>query len=67
MPLRFTDKANQNGFNAQYAIIIPAVSLSGITFTVFQSTDKRKAFAFVIRLRAESEHLKQAWIYNGQG
>jgi hypothetical protein len=62
--LRFTDKANQNGFNAQYAIINPSKP-KWYYVSVFQSTDKRKTYAFLIRLRAESEH-KQAWIYNGK-
>ncbi len=62
--LRFTDKANQNGFNAQYAIINPSKP-KWYYVSVFQSTDKRKAYAFLIRLRAESEH-KQAWIYIGK-
>jgi outer membrane protein OmpA-like peptidoglycan-associated protein len=62
--LRFTDKANQHGFNAQYAIINPNRP-NWYYVSVFQSTEKRKAYAFLIRLRAESEH-KQAWIYTGQ-
>ncbi|MCW5909964.1 MAG: OmpA family protein [Cyclobacteriaceae bacterium] len=62
--LRFTDRANQHGFNAQYAIINPKKP-NWYYVSVFQSTDKRKAYAFVIRLRAESEH-KQAWVYHGR-
>lgn len=62
--LRFTDKANQNGFSAQYALINPSKP-KWYYVSVFQSTDKRKAYAFLIRLRAESEH-KQAWVYTGK-
>jgi len=60
--VRFTNQANQKGFNAQYAI---HAKRQWNYVYLFQSTDKRKAYAFLIRLRADSEH-KQAWVYTGQ-
>ncbi|MCE7863148.1 MAG: hypothetical protein DYG99_06370 [Bacteroidetes bacterium CHB5] len=60
--VRYTNQANQKGFNAQYAIH----SRQQWNYVyLFQSTDKRKAYAFLIRLRAESEY-KDAWVYTGQ-
>lgn len=59
---RLTDKANQMGFNAQYAIN----SRQKWNYVyLLQTTDKRKAYAFAIRLRAESEY-KDAWVFSGQ-
>ncbi|MEQ1585271.1 MAG: OmpA family protein [Cyclobacteriaceae bacterium] len=59
---RLTDKANQMGFNAQYAIN-PRQKWNYVY--LLQTTDKRKAYAFAIRMRAETEH-KEAWVFSGQ-
>jgi outer membrane protein OmpA-like peptidoglycan-associated protein len=59
---RLTDKANQQGFNAQYAIN-PHKNWNYVY--LLQTTDKRKAYAFTIRLRAETEY-KDAWVFSGQ-
>lgn len=60
--VRYTNQANQKGFSAQYAIN-PRKQWNYVY--LFQSNDKRKAYAFLIRLRAESEY-KDAWVYTGQ-
>ncbi|MBX2917457.1 MAG: OmpA family protein [Cyclobacteriaceae bacterium] len=60
--VRYTNQANQRGFNAQYAIN-PVKKWNYVY--LLQSTDKRKAYAFLIRLRAESEY-KDAWVFTGQ-
>ncbi|MBN8577301.1 MAG: OmpA family protein [Cytophagales bacterium] len=60
--VRFTNQANQKGFNAQYAIN-PKNHWNYVY--LFESAEKRKAYAFVIRLRAESEY-KDAWVFTGQ-
>lgn len=60
--VRLTDKANQKGFNAQYAIN-PRQKWNYVY--LLQTTDKRKAYAFAIRMRAETEH-KEAWVFSGQ-
>lgn len=60
--VRLTDKANQKGFNAQYAIN-PRQKWNYVY--LLQTTDKRKAYAFAIRMRAETEH-KDAWVFSGQ-
>ncbi len=59
--VRYTNKANQNGFNAQYAIH-PRQKWNYVY--LLQTTDKRKAYAFVIRLRADTEY-KDAWVFTG--
>lgn len=60
--VRYTNQANQKGFSAQYAIN-PRNKWNYVY--LLQSNDKRKAYAFLIRLRAESEY-KDAWVYTGQ-
>lgn len=60
--VRYTNQANQKGFSAQYAIN-PRKQWNYVY--LLQSNDKRKAYAFLIRLRAESEY-KDAWVYTGQ-
>ncbi|MBL7870791.1 MAG: OmpA family protein [Cyclobacteriaceae bacterium] len=60
--IRMTNKANQNGFNAQYAIN-PRQKWNYVY--LLQTTDKRKAYAFTIRMRAETEY-KDAWVFKGQ-
>ena len=59
--LKLTAKANQAGFNSQYAIN-PGRKLYYVY--VFQSDDKRKAYAFLIKLRAETSY-KDAWVFTG--
>jgi len=60
--VRLTDKANQMGFNATYAIN-PRQKWNYVY--LLQTTDKRKAWAFAIRMRAETEY-KDAWVFSGQ-
>jgi outer membrane protein OmpA-like peptidoglycan-associated protein len=60
--VRLTNKANQQGFNAQYAI---NTRQKWNYVYLLQTNDKRKAYAFVIRLRAETEY-KDAWVFKGQ-
>ncbi len=59
--IRLTAKTNKMGFNSQYAIN-PLRKLYYVY--VFQSEDKRKAFTFLIKLKAESGY-KDAWIFAG--
>lgn len=59
--VRLASKANYVGFNSQYAIN-PAKNLYYVY--VFQSDDKRKAYAFLIKLKAETSY-KDAWIFTG--
>ncbi len=59
--IRFTAKASKMGFNAQYAIN-PERKLHYVY--LLQTNEKRKAFAFLIKLRAESE-FKDAWVFAG--
>ncbi|MEJ0056517.1 MAG: OmpA family protein [Bacteroidota bacterium] len=59
--VRYTARANKAGFSAHYAINVPRK----LYYVYLLQTDvKRKAFAFVIKLRAESE-FKDAWVFNG--
>lgn len=60
--IKFTNLANQKGYNAQYAI---NTRQNWNYVYVLQTTDKRKAYALAIRLRADTEH-KGAWVYTGQ-
>lgn len=60
--IRFTDQANKGGFHAEYSIN-PSRNLYYVF--VLQTEDKRKAFAFVIKLRAESAY-KDAWVFTGK-
>src|SRR6185295_1055829 len=59
--LKRAAKANQVGFYSQYALN-PARKLYYVY--VFQSDDKRKAYAFLIKLRAETSY-KDAWVFTG--
>ncbi len=59
--IRYTARANKMGFQAQYAINAPRKLYY---VYLFQSTDRRKAYAFLIKLRAESE-FKDSWIFTG--
>ncbi|MBY0433771.1 MAG: OmpA family protein [Cyclobacteriaceae bacterium] len=60
--VRFTDQANKAGFHAEYSIN-PGRNLYYVF--VLQTEEKRKAFAFVIKLRAESAY-KDAWVFTGK-
>lgn len=59
--IRYTARANKMGFNAQYAINVPRKLYY---VYLLQTTDRRKAFAFMIKVRAESEY-KDAWLFVG--
>ena len=59
--VRYTDRANKAGFNAQYAIN-PKRKLYYVY--LLQSDNKKKALAFMIRLRAETEY-KDSWVFVG--
>ncbi len=60
--VRYTAKASKAGFHAQYAIN-PEKKLYYVY--LLQTNEKRKAFAFLIKLRAESDY-KDAWVFNGR-
>lgn len=59
--IRYTTKANKAGFNAQYAIN-PSRNLYYVY--LLQTNERRKAFSFMIKVRAESEY-KDAWMFMG--
>lgn len=60
--LRYTEKANKNNFNAQYAI-----NQQRKLYYVYllETEDRKKAFAFMIKMRAETEY-KDAWLFTGK-
>jgi outer membrane protein OmpA-like peptidoglycan-associated protein len=60
--IRLTDKANKQDLTAQYAPN-PSTNLNYVY--VLSSTDKRKAYALAIKLRAETEY-KDAWVFTGK-
>src|SRR5258708_3399475 len=60
--VRYTAMANKNNFSAQYAIN-PARKLYYVY--LFNTHDHKKAFAFMIKMRAETEY-KDAWVFIGQ-
>ncbi len=59
--VRYTTLANKLGFSAQYAINAPR-NLHYVY--LLQTNDRKKAFAFMIKVRAESE-FKDAWLFIG--
>jgi outer membrane protein OmpA-like peptidoglycan-associated protein len=59
--VRLTNRANQHGFNAQYAI---NTRQKWNYVYLLQTTDKRKAYALAIRMRADTEY-KDAWVFTG--
>lgn len=59
--VRFTDKANKMSFQAGY-IQNPRNKLYYVY--IFQSLESKKAFAFMMKVRLETE-FKEAWVYKG--
>ena len=59
--VRFTKRANKMGFSAQYAINAPR---NLYYVYLLQTPERRKSYAFLIKLRAESE-FKDAWLFLG--
>ncbi len=59
--IHYTALANKIGFNSQYAIN-PGRKLYYVY--LFQSEDRKKAYAFLIKLRAETNY-KDAWLFVG--
>ena len=60
--IRYTDRANKMGFSSQYAI-----NTRQKLYYVYllQTSDRKKANAFIIKLKAESQ-FKDAWPFIGQ-
>lgn len=61
--VRYTAKANKAGFNAQYAIN-PAKNNWYYVY-LLQSSEKRKAAGFMMKIRTESD-FKDAWVFIGK-
>jgi len=61
--IRFTAKANKAGFNAQYAI--NPMKNNWYYVYLLQSSEKRKAAGFMMKIRTESEY-KDAWVFIGK-
>jgi outer membrane protein OmpA-like peptidoglycan-associated protein len=59
--VRFTEKANNMSFHAGY-IQNPRNKLYYVY--IFQSVESKKAFAFMMKVRLETE-FKEAWVYRG--
>jgi len=59
--IRYTDHANKRNFNAQYAKK-PDRNLYYVY--LLDTEDKRQAFAFLMKIRVETE-FKQAWVFSG--
>ncbi|HMJ71655.1 MAG TPA: OmpA family protein [Cyclobacteriaceae bacterium] len=59
--VRFTDKANKANFSAGY-IQNPRNKLYYVQ--IFQTVESKKAFAFMMKVRLETEY-KEAWVYRG--
>lgn len=59
--VRYTDKANKANFSAGY-IQNPRNKLYYVY--IFQSLESKKAFAFMMKVRLETEY-KEAWVYRG--
>ena len=60
--IRFTDYANKLNFSAQYTIN-PARNLYYVH--LLESTDRKRAFSFMMKIRVESE-FKDAWVFSGK-
>lgn len=61
--IRFTAKANKAGFNAQYAI--NPTKHNWYYVYLLQSSERKKAAAFMLKVRLESQY-KDAWLYIGR-
>ncbi|MBX2912217.1 MAG: OmpA family protein [Cyclobacteriaceae bacterium] len=60
--IRWTDKANKNNFNAQYAMN----QARKLYYVYILKTDsRREAFAFMMKVRVETEY-KDAWVFSGR-
>lgn len=60
--IRYTAKANKNNFSAQYAIH----SSNKLYYVyILETPDLKKAYAFLIKIRAETEY-KDCWLYLGK-
>jgi len=59
--VRYTDKANKASFQSGY-IQNPRNKLYYVY--IFQSLESKKAFAFMMKVRLETEY-KEAWVYKG--
>ncbi|MEJ0034402.1 MAG: OmpA family protein [Bacteroidota bacterium] len=59
--VRFTDKANKMNFHAGY-VQNPRNKLYYVY--IFQSIESKKAFAFMMKVRLETE-FKEAWVFRG--
>lgn len=59
--IRYTDKANKMSFSARY-IQNPRNKLYYVS--IFESLESKKAFAFMMTVRLETEY-KEAWVYKG--
>ena len=60
--IRYTDKANKNNFSAQYAINQPRKLYY---VYLLETKDRKQAFAFMIKMRAETEY-KDSWLFIGK-
>ncbi len=60
--VHYTDRANKNNFNAHYAINKPRKLYY---VYLLETGDRKKAFAFMIKMRAETEY-KDAWLFIGK-
>jgi len=60
--IRWTDKANKDGFTAEYAI---NKSRNLYYVYILRTPDKRAAFRFMLKIRVETEH-KEAWVFSGK-
>lgn len=59
--IAYTDKANQAGFNAEYAMH-PTRQLNYVF--LLATPDKRKAYQFMMKMRLETAY-KEAWVHAG--
>lgn len=60
--IRWTDKANKNNFNAQYALN-QARKLYYVY--ILKTESRRQAFSFMLKIRVETEY-KDAWVFSGK-
>jgi len=60
--IRYMEKANKNNFNAQYEFN-PSRKLYYVY--LLSTTDRKKAYAFMIKMRVETEY-KECWLFIGK-